>query len=49
VGVEQVGLVEFPDLEAQGVLDGVAALFSEAMGPGVAFFDEVVAAVSKVV
>jgi hypothetical protein len=27
-GVQVVGLVEFPDLVAQGVLDGVAALFT---------------------
>src|ERR1022692_4051216 len=36
VGVQQVRLVEFPDLEAQGVLDGVALLLTEAVGPDVA-------------
>jgi hypothetical protein len=49
MGVEQGGLVEFPVLKAQGVLDGVAALLPEAMSPGVAFFNEVVAAVAKVI
>jgi hypothetical protein len=31
VGVQQVRLVEFPDLEAQGVLDGVALLLTKAV------------------
>lgn len=48
VGVQVVGLVEFPDLVAQGVLDGVAALFAEAVGPDVAVFDEVVGGVAEV-
>ena len=41
VAVQVVRLVQFPDLVAQGVLDGVAALFSQAVGPDVAVFDEV--------
>src|SRR5215831_13245264 len=41
VGVQVVRLVEFPDLVAQGVLDGVAALLAQAVGPDVAVFDQV--------
>ena len=48
VGVEQAGLVEFPDLEAEGVLDGVAALLAEAVGPDVPVCDEVAGVVAEV-
>jgi len=48
VGVQVVGLVEFPDLVAQGVLDGVAALLAQAVSPDVAVLDEVVGAVAEV-
>jgi hypothetical protein len=48
VGVQVVGLVELPDLVAQSVLDCVAALFTEAVGPDVAVFDEVVGGVAEV-
>lgn len=49
VGVEVVGLVQFPDLVSEGVLDRVTALFTEAMGPHVAAFgvDEVRAGVAE--
>src|ERR1035441_9368478 len=47
VSVEQVGLVEFPDLEPEGVLDRVAALLAETVGPDMAVFDQVVAAVAE--
>jgi hypothetical protein len=40
VGVQDVGLVEFPDLEAQGVLDSVSALLTEAVRPHVTVLDQ---------
>jgi hypothetical protein len=49
VGVRVVGLVEFPDLVAEGVLEGVAALLAEPVGPDVAVVDEVVAGVAEAV
>src|SRR5713101_4182860 len=48
VGVQQVRLVEFPNLEAQGVLDGVALLLTEAVGPDVAAVYKVVGGVAEV-
>jgi hypothetical protein len=39
VGIEVVRLVQFPDLVTEGVLDGVTALFAQAVGPYVAVFD----------
>jgi hypothetical protein len=44
VHVEQVGLVEFPDLEPERVLDRVTALLAEVVGPPVFVLDQVVAA-----
>jgi hypothetical protein len=41
VDMEQVGLVEFPDLEPERVLDRVTALFAEAVGPRVSVLDQV--------
>jgi hypothetical protein len=40
VEVEQVGLVEFPDLEPERVLDRVTALLAEAVGPHVSVLDQ---------
>ncbi len=37
--VEGVWLVDFPDLVSEGVLESVAALFAESVGPYVAVVD----------
>src|SRR5262249_34225286 len=47
MGVQVVRLVEFPDLVAQGVLDGVSALLPQAVGPDMAVFDQVRALVAE--
>jgi hypothetical protein len=49
VAVQVVGLVEFPDLVPEGVLDGVAALFAQSVGPDVAVVDEVGGVVAELV
>lgn len=47
VGAEVVGLAEFPDLVAEGVLERIASLLAESVGPDVAVFDEEVAVVAE--
>jgi hypothetical protein len=47
VSTEVVGLAEFPDLVAEGVLEGVPSLLAESVGPDVAVYDEEVAVVAE--